>query len=326
MLGAFDSWGLQIAALSTIVLAALYVYFKVSYSYWERRGVPTVKPTAPFGNFSFGMLTGSNPEYEAAQLYKEFEGHKVGGLYTMTHPSLLLRDTDIIKDVLVKDFQNFFSRGLRFDDKAEPLDGHLFALSGAKWRNLRVKLTPVFTSGKIKTMFAIVAECGKELQACLEEPVTRGVPVEIKEFLARYSTDIISSCAFGIKSNCLSNPDAEFRKWGKKIFEPNLKQRLTSFLNILSPSLVPVLKLSFIPRDVSTYFRNMVKQTVEYRQNNDVTANDFMQLMIRIKNKTLGIADEDDVRLLKKETDALKNNEPFGEKPHYFHTLCFVLT
>jgi cytochrome P450 family 6 len=325
MLGTLDSWVLQLVALSAIVLAALYVYFKASYSYWEKRGVATLKPTAPFGNFSFSMLSGSNPEYEASELYRAFEGHKVGGLYTMAQPSLLIRDTDIIKDVLVKDFPHFFSRGLRFNEQAEPLDGHLFALSGTKWRNLRVKLTPVFTSGKIKTMFATVAECGKQLQACLQEPVSKGAPVEIKEFLARYSTDIISLCAFGIRSNCQTNPDAEFRNWGKKIFEPNLRQRLTSFLNILSPSLVPVLKLSFVPKDVSNYFRKMVRQTVAYRQENNVTANDFLQLMIRIKNKTLGTAEEEDVQLLEKETDALKNNEPFGERPYCLLVFLFML-
>jgi cytochrome P450 family 6 len=316
MLATLDSWVLQLAALSAIVLATLYVYFKVTYSYWERRGVPTVKPSVPFGNFSFSMISGRNPEYEAAELYTKFEGHKVGGLYTIVHPTLLIRDTDIIKDILVKDFPHFFSRGLRINEESEPLDGHLFALSGPKWRNLRVKLTPVFTSGKIKTMFATVAECGKQLQSCLQEPVSNGEPVEIKEFLARYSTDIISLCAFGIKSNCQTNPNAEFRNWGKKLFESSLRQRLTAFLNILSPSLVPVLKLSIVPRDVSGYFRKMVRQTVAYRQENNVTANDFLQLMIRIKNKTLGTAEGEDVHLLEKQTDALKSNEPFGERPY----------
>jgi cytochrome P450 family 6 len=314
MLETFDSWILPLGALSAIVLATLYVYFKISYSYWERRGVPTVKPTAPFGNFTVSMLIGDNPEYEAVKLYKAFEGHKLGGVYRLAHPSLLIRDTDIIKDILVKNFAHFFSRGLRFDEESEPLDGHLFALSGAKWRNMRVQLTPVFTSGKIKTMFGTVVDCGKELQACLEEPAKNGQPVEIREFLARYSTDIISSCAFGIKSNCLRNPHAEFRSWGKKIFEPHLRQRLTSLLNVVSPSMVRFLKLSFIPKDVSNYFRKMLKQTVEYRQNNNVTANDFLQLMMKMKNKTLGTAEEEDVQLLEEATNTLKSNEPFGER------------
>jgi cytochrome P450 family 6 len=325
MLEAFESWVLPLGALSAILLAALYLYFKISYSYWERRGVPTVKPTAPFGNFAVSTLSGNNPQYETMELYKAFEGHKLGGVYRLACPSLLIRDTDIIKDILVKDFDHFFSRGLQVDVDSEPLDGNLFALSGTKWRNLRVKLTPVFTSSKIKTMFGAMLDCGKELQSCLQETAKNGQPVDIKEFLARYTIDIISLCAFGIKSNCLSNPHAEFRNWGKKIFEPGVRQRITTFLSLVSPSLVRILKLSLIPKDVGNYFRNMVRQTVEYRQDNDVSANDFLQLMIKMKNKTLRTAEEEGIQLLEKATNTLKSDEPFGEREQYFYRLCFVI-
>jgi hypothetical protein len=87
-----------------------------------------LKTTAPFGNFTHSILSGSNPEFESAKLYKDFEGHKVGGLYRFASPSLLLRDTDIIKDVLVKDFDHFSSRGIRFDEEPEPLK-HLVHIS-----------------------------------------------------------------------------------------------------------------------------------------------------------------------------------------------------
>jgi hypothetical protein len=38
-----------------------------------------------------------------------------------------------------------------------------------------------------------------------------------------------------------------------------------------------------------------------------------MQLMIQLKNKTLGIAENEDVDFLEKETDELKSNKPFGK-------------
>jgi cytochrome P450 family 6 len=313
MLETLDRWLLQFAVLSTIILAALYVYFKTSYSYWEKRGIPTLKYTAPFGNFTYSFLFGKNPEYEVTEMYKAFEGHRVGGLYRFDSPSLLIRDTDIMKDILVKDFGHFVTRGLKFDEVSEPLDGHLFSLSGAKWRNLRVKMTPIFTSGKLKTLFGTVVECGKDLQVALQKAANNEETVEIKDFLARYSTDVISSCAFGIQCNCLKNPNAEFRNWGRRIFEPHFRQRLTSILNMLYPSLVYTLKLSFIPKDVGNYFRKMVNETVEYRENNSVKKNDFMQMMIQLKNKTLGTAEENDMNFVEKETEELKSNASFGK-------------
>jgi cytochrome P450 family 6 len=312
MLETMDSWILQLGAISAIVISALYMYFKLSYSYWEKLGIPTLKPRAPFGNFSASIISGKNPAFEITELYKAFEGHKVAGLYRFAKPTLLLRDTDIIKDVLVKDFDHFYSRGRQFDDEAEPLDAHLFQLSGTKWRNLRVKLTPVFTSAKMRKMFETVAECGKELQTCLQKPANNGEIIAIKDFMARYSTDVISSCAFGIKCNCLKNPNAEFRNWGRKVFQPNFRQRFTTILVFLFPSLVYALKLSVIPKDVSNYFRRMVKDTVEYRENNNVERNDFMQLMIQLKNKTLSIAEED-MKFNGKEVHELKGDTKFGK-------------
>lgn len=313
MLETAHSWLVEFGAVITVALLSLYVYFKVSYSYWEKRGVPTVKATVPFGNFPGSIISGINPAFEIVDLYKAFKGHKVGGLYKLSGPSLLLLDTDIIKDVLVKDFDHFYSRGRVFDDEAEPLDGHLFSLSGTRWRNLRVKLTPIFTTKKMKMMFGAVVECGKELQASLQKRVNDGDTIEIHDFLARYSTDVISSCAFGIQCNCLKNPEAEFRQWGRRVFVPHFRQRMTSLMQVVYPSLVYTFKLSLVPRDVSSYFQRMVKETVEYREKNNVERNDFMQLMIQLKNKTLSIAEEEDMQYLEKQTDKLKSNTPFGE-------------
>jgi cytochrome P450 family 6 len=70
----------------------------------------------------------------------------------------------------------------------------------------------------MKMMFGTMVECGKELKDVLLQTSRKGEAIRIKDILARYATDIIASCAFGIQCNCLQNPDAEFRIWGRKIF------------------------------------------------------------------------------------------------------------
>jgi len=305
-----DTSLLPLWVLSALALTAIYIYFKVSFLYWKKRGVPTLNPTPPFGDIGASFFKQKKASQIITESYKAFDGKKFGGLYSFTVPSLLVRDPEVIKDILVKDFDKFHSRGIVINEKREPLQGHLVALSGSKWRNLRVKLSPTFTAGKMKTMFGTLVECGKELQECLLEPANKKETIEIKDILARYNTDIIASCAFGIQCNCLKNPDAEFRKWGRKIFELSVATKFFRTLTLLLPSLRRFIE--FPPKDVSKYFMKMVRDTVEYREKNDIKRNDFMQLLIQMKNKTLGVAEEEDIKMGNLEEDGLKNNAPFG--------------
>jgi cytochrome P450 len=97
------------------------------------------------------------------------------GIFSFDKPSLLIRDLELVKNILVKDFQKFMDRTFSFEDKIDPLFANvLFALKGQLWRHLRTNLTPVFTSRKMKMMFYLVDFCGKELADCLEEATADG--------------------------------------------------------------------------------------------------------------------------------------------------------
>jgi cytochrome P450 family 6 len=218
-------------------------------------------------------------------IYNSLEGHRYGGVYMICRPRLFLREPDLIKDVLVKDFSTFHDRGVYMNEETNPLSGHLFSLPGKRWRNLRIKLTPTFTSGKLKIMFPRLVECGDELKLCVESIAGRGEVTEVKDILARFSTDVISSCAFGIDCNCLKNEDAEFRQWGRKIFQPSIQRITILILSAVAPVVLDKLKLSILDSDVSKYFRKMVQETVEYREKNNMKRNDFMQLLIQLKEK-----------------------------------------
>jgi cytochrome P450 family 6 len=313
----FETYLQDVGALVACLLAVAYVYFKISISYWEKRKVPYIKPTFPFGNVRDLMLVRKPIGHVFADLYRKLVGEKFGGFYTFAKPGFILRDPEIIKSVLVKDFPSFHDRGFFTDEEFEPLTGHLFFLPGNRWRNLRFKLTPTFTSGKMKMMFQTLVDCGHELGTILEKSANNEEVIEIKDILARFSTDIISSCAFGIQCHCLENPDAEFRQWGRKIFTSSFFASIILSLSALAPSSVASLKLRSIDPKVSKYFRAMVQDTVAYREKNNFQRNDFMQLLIQIKNK--GKVDED-TKNSELNGNATTENK-FGEYGKYFYML-----
>jgi len=81
---------------------------------------------------------------------------------------------------------------------------------------MRQKLTPVFTSGKMKHMSGVVVEVGHRLADAMDKAVEEARveygDVEIKDLCARFTTDVIGSCAFGLECYSLQDPNAEFRE------------------------------------------------------------------------------------------------------------------
>jgi cytochrome P450 len=97
------------------------------------------------------------------------------GIFFFDKPILLIRDLELVKNIMVKDFQTFKDRIISFDDKFDPLFGKtLGALKGELWYHLRTNLSPVFTSRKIKLMFNLVDTSGKELAESLEKTAADG--------------------------------------------------------------------------------------------------------------------------------------------------------
>lgn len=155
----------------------------------------------------------------------------------------------------------------------------------------------------MKMMFQTFVECTTALEDILKEYSHIQDPVNIKDVVSRFTTDIIGSCAFGIDCNSLKNPDSEFRQFGKKIFEPDFKRRIRNWIFFAIPREILIrLNIKQTSTDIETFFINVVKGTVEYREKNNVQRKDFMQLLLQLKN--LGKINENDENL------SAKSNQP----------------
>ncbi|KAK7789592.1 hypothetical protein R5R35_009957 [Gryllus longicercus] len=275
------------AAAALAALAGLLgLYFRRRFSYWARRGVPHLQPRFPFGNMRERVLLRQSALDLFHDFYWRLDGRPFGGVYQLTRPALLVRDPQLIKHILVKDFACFQDRGIFVDERLNPLSAHLFNLGGARWRQLRSKLTPTFTSGKMKLMFGCMHECARELALLVRAEAARGRGrVEIKEVLAKFTTDVIGSCAFGLRCNSMRSPDSQFRAMGRRAFAPTLGLTLRTMATILMPSVAALLKVRIPERDVSDFFLNVVKETMDYREQNNVERNDFFQMLLQMRKE-----------------------------------------
>lgn len=273
-----------LVAIAT-TLALIYYLVKRNYSYWERKGVPFVQPKIPFGNF--GDFGKTHQGALIQRFYNQMKGKgPFFGIYGFKNPIAIASDLEFIKTIMIKDFNHFQDRGLYTNEKDDPLSAHLFSIGSPKWRQLRTKLTPTFTSGKMKFMYPTIIKVASEFQTTINELLVANgnADIEIKEMLARFTTDVIGECAFGIECNSLKNPDAEFREMGRKVFTVR-RGRIFKFIIITNlPKLSKFFGLKLTSPEVSKFFLGSVKDTVEYRESNNIKRNDFMDLLIKLKN------------------------------------------
>ncbi|XP_055697203.1 cytochrome P450 6a8-like [Phlebotomus papatasi] len=276
-------WNLVLVSVVTLLVAG-YLYVKKKFQYWEEKGVPYVKPQFPFGILKeMGSTKHSSQVFSEA--YNELKGKNTfGGVFFFTRPVVVPTDLELLKNIFVKDFQYFTDRGIYVNEKDDPLSGHLFALSGQRWRNLRNKLSPTFTSGKMKMMHSTIIAVAKEFQNYLEPFAERKETIEIKDVLSRFTTDVIGNCAFGIDCNSLKQPDTEFRRIGKRVFENTSFEIIRIFFLVMFQDLGRMLKMKVNKPEVSEFFMRLLKETTEYREKNNVKRNDFLSLLLQIKN------------------------------------------
>lgn len=135
-------------------------------------------------------------------------------------------------------------------------------------------------------MFETMAACSEDLTNTLRGHTLIEDPVDIKEVVSRYTTDVIGRCAFGIECNTLQNPQSEFRRYGKRIFDPKGLEKVRALLTLFLPhKLLKALHVVQITPDIAKFFMGIVRDTASYREDNNIHRNDFMHLVLQLKNR-----------------------------------------
>ncbi|KOC62019.1 Cytochrome P450 6B1 [Habropoda laboriosa] len=293
------SWSIfEIVGYFAAILVLLYYYAASKLEFWEKRGVKGPKPILFFGNFKDVLLGRCSTTQVFEKAYYEFKSEQMIGVFGGHEPFLILKDPDLIKDVLIKDFSKFVNRNLQPVREVDPLSEHLFRLDAEKWKPLRSRLSPVFTSGKLKEMFHLLLECSDHFEKYVDRLVAKGEPIECREISAKFTTDVIGSCAFGIEINALSDEDSEFRAMGRRVFQPNWKSIIRDRL-IEYPILFRIFGRFVIDHELIHFFQRITKEQIDYRIENNFCRYDFIDTLVDLKKhpEKLGLKEVDDVYL-----------------------------
>ncbi|XP_055905027.1 probable cytochrome P450 6g2 [Eupeodes corollae] len=273
-----------------ILLILLYIWIKSFYKFWQRSGIPFITPSFLVGNFKEMLTLKRCPaeQFQAMYMHSTTAEEPLVGIHIFHRAAVLLRHPELVKRVLVKDFTKFSDRYSTSDLYADSLGSkNLFFIKNPAWKEIRSKISPVFTSGKIKQMFPLVEEIGRQLDSyLLSLPVdvtNRSTCQELKEICALYTTDVIATVAYGVQANSLKNPHGEFRSHGRFIFDFTTKRAIEFVTVFFLPRLVPFFRFKVFPKHSAKFLRSTINYVMRVREETGMARNDLIDLLLEFQ-------------------------------------------
>lgn len=189
---------------------------------------------------------------------------------------------EIVKHVLVKDFQHFQDRDFYINENDDVLSGGIFGIEGERWKNIRTNSTPLLTSNKVKKYVSLVNEVGDNLKKHINEKIKTNQIIEMKDLMARSATDIIGKFALSIEINTLLDENDKFIRMARTIFQDYFFA-LKVFLLRPYTKIAHFFKIIMYSKDTNNFFLNIVTSIIEDREATGVVRADILEKFRKMK-------------------------------------------
>ncbi|XP_025113207.1 cytochrome P450 3A24-like [Pomacea canaliculata] len=279
---------LSFIALSTpfvLLLTAgflFYLYGTWPYGVWKSLGVDGPKPSPFIGNHHQLATEGIEP-------FIERRSNKYGrtfGIYSGRVPMLVTTDLDILKEVLVKNFNQFTDRFERAEIFPEEVGSMLPFSTGAQWKRIRHILTPTFNTAKLKQMENYIQRCSIQLTKNIEKAVSKGEKIDVKKCFRGYTMDVIAGTGFGIEVNSQKDLNDPFVRDAAGLVQEIFTQKgLFMSLAKAAPFLIPFIRFLvtnfFQPRGWKSFGENLHRIIQDRKLEGNMNRKpDFLQLLL----------------------------------------------
>lgn len=178
---------LEIVLVILTLILLLYRYVTKNFDHWKKKGVPHIQGVFPCGSHTEILTQGKHISVLVKEDYEKFKEEDFFGIYMLGKPALVVKNIDMIRNIMVKDFNHFVDRNgesMRQWAQGGDMD-QLWAkgmseLCGEHWKDVRSSFSPIFTSGKMKGMLKFIAEVGQSLKKDFHKLAESGQDFELK--------------------------------------------------------------------------------------------------------------------------------------------------
>lgn len=271
------------------ILGAIYLFLTWHFNYWKNVGVTGPKPKILFGNLPSVLTKKRHVFYEYLNIYNDFRNEPAVGFFSVRTPRLMIRDPELIKEVLSKNFRSFAANELAdaIDEKSDPLFArNPFFLLGEKWKTRRAEITPAFTNNRVKAMSMFIDEvCVKMTGYVIKKIKQNESTIDTKELMAKYTTDVVSNCIFAIDAQSFSKDKPEIREMGRRIMDFNFSSRFILMVTTFLPSIKKFYKFKFVSQEIEEFFIRIMKDAIRHRKQNQIERNDYLDHLLSLQEK-----------------------------------------
>lgn len=268
-----------------LLLTLIYFYCIKPLTYWRENGVPQANLMAALFHNYFVLFKRKELTTFVNETYQKFPGNRYHGMYQFNKQLLVVKDTNLIKQMVIKDFEHFNEHRDFVPAEVDPLMGkNLFSLKGNEWRIMRSTLSPAFTSSKMKILFKLMAEYSQNFVEYFLNKNEDLIEIEMKDISSRFCNDVIASSAFGTEVDSFKHPDNEFFRYGQ-IFTDLRKfsTMIRLFFTMMCPTISKVFKIKFIPDGVAKFFTKLIEDTIKLREEKGIVRPDMIHLLMEAR-------------------------------------------
>ncbi|KAF6200128.1 hypothetical protein GE061_006429 [Apolygus lucorum] len=233
-------------------------------NYWLRKGFPFVEPRFFFGNIRDVVLMRKTIGQAYQEIYEKLGSKPLGGFFKLRQPILMVKHPDLIRTVLVDEFESFQSNDIHVRRDANPLlKLNPLLASGATWRSMKSVWTPHWDKA-LGSQSPTVKNVSQNMVNFLKS--TSSEYVESKELSRKFVSDVIASWAIGVELDSFQNPNMTFRIMSDRIIRRTFRTNIALLLALYAPNL-------------SNYFHFR-------RVQDQATKDDFLQYLIDINKES----------------------------------------
>lgn len=182
-------------ALIFVLLSCIFWWIYDNQNYFKKRNVKYLKSTPLLGSLGDTVLKKTSVFENILKNYNtpELKNEPYFGMFIFYRPVISLNDPELVKRILITDFQSFNSR-ISESGVHDPIGYyHPFMCSYSTWKSIRQKLSKFFTAVKLKSAFYLLETMGDDLHDYINERLDNDrVELPIKYLTELFSVDVVA--------------------------------------------------------------------------------------------------------------------------------------